>query len=292
MKEENRKKIESLELKIEQINEELQAKNKEIEESKKLRKQPEKLAFLGRNTAYILHEMGTPLGVIELANLINIQVLQRLPETESLKEQQSEFTQLLDNCHQIDDSLVRIKQTIDLFSSQAKSDESKPQNCHLKEVISQSLDMTLSSFSVQNKWTVPIQTPTDYDSELIQAQIYSSDFERAMCNLIENSLYSLKQKQKKKPQFQPELSITARQLDKQVQIVVKDNGEGIENEYKTRVFEEFYTTKKEEGTGLGLFLVKQIIESKHGGELTLDTIPDEFTCITITIPNRLKAEEN
>lgn len=53
---------------------------------------------------------------------------------------------------------------------------------------------------------------------------------------------------------------------------------------KPEFFEEFYTTKGCQGTGLGLFIVKQIIEGKHGGKLTLETEWGEFTRFTITIP--------
>ncbi|MDJ0536932.1 MAG: sensor histidine kinase, partial [Xenococcaceae cyanobacterium MO_207.B15] len=145
------------------------------------------------------------------------------------------------------------------------------------ELINQSLDMTLYSVAIEQEWRVPVEVETDYDSDIIITEIYVLDFEIAICNLIKNSLYSLKQKQIQIDDFCPELFVSIKQLDKEIQIIIEDNGEGIRPQDEDRIFEEFYTTKKSEGTGIGLFLVKQIIEENHNGKLTLSTSWGQFT---------------
>ncbi len=126
-----------------------------------------------------------------------------------------------------------------------------------------------------------------YDSNLPSIKLYLCDFERAICNLIDNSLYSLKQKQQNNPNYVPKLLITTKQLESQVELTIEDNGEGIKPEDEKKVFEEFYTTKGDQGTGLGLYIVKEIIEGEHGGKLTLTTKWQEFCRLSITIPTSL-----
>jgi signal transduction histidine kinase len=53
-----------------------------------------------------------------------------------------------------------------------------------------------------------------------------------------------------------------------VQVLIRDEGSGIEQEYLSRIFEPFFTTKERHGTGIGLWVAKQLVE-KHGGRITI-----------------------
>ncbi len=276
--------IQFLKAKISSLTRELDTRNRQLEEAQKLCQQLEQFAFLGKNLAYFSHEIGNPVGGIKLANLVSLNYLENLSKRESDSSQESTFAELLNNCRLIKDYLMRVNHVMNFLNSRIREDSSSLQDCNLIEVITQSLDMTLYSFAVRHQWTTPIEIQTDYDSEQILTQLYVLDFERAICNLIDNSLYSLKQKQIQLPDFSPQLFISIKQPDKQVQIIIEDNGEGIKPQDAERVFEEFYTTKKSQGTGIGLFIVKQIIEDYHNGKLTLETSWGEFTRLTITIP--------
>jgi signal transduction histidine kinase len=71
-----------------------------------------------------------------------------------------------------------------------------------------------------------------------------------------------------------------------IQVVVQDNGMGIEKENLARVFEPFFTTKGDLGTGIGLWVARQLVE-RRGGQITLasSTTPnDSGTVVTIFIP--------
>ena len=68
-------------------------------------------------------------------------------------------------------------------------------------------------------------------------------------------------------------------------ISIADNGEGMDEETKQRLFENFYTTKPAgQGTGLGMSITRDIIENKHGGRLTFESTKGEGTNFTFTIP--------
>jgi len=68
-----------------------------------------------------------------------------------------------------------------------------------------------------------------------------------------------------------------------VEITVRDTGSGIAPEVGKRLFEQFFTTKPQ-GTGLGLYISRQIIEEQHGGTLTWKSAPGQGTTFTATLP--------
>ena len=76
-----------------------------------------------------------------------------------------------------------------------------------------------------------------------------------------------------------------------MEIVVIDNGAGMEQEKLDKIFDPFYTSKKE-GYGLGLFIVHNII-TEHGGTISVDSYPGKGTTFTIVLPMKesMKMEE-
>ncbi len=80
-------------------------------------------------------------------------------------------------------------------------------------------------------------------------------------------------------------SVTAQEVAGQLQILVKDTGEGMSEDVLTHVFEPFYSTAEAGGTGLGMVIVKNIVEA-HGGELRVTSEPGKGTEVQITIPPR------
>ncbi|HWJ20176.1 MAG TPA: ATP-binding protein, partial [Geobacterales bacterium] len=74
-------------------------------------------------------------------------------------------------------------------------------------------------------------------------------------------------------------------LGDKVEIRIRDNGTGIPNEVKEKIFNPFFTTKPSgEGTGLGLSMSHDIIVKQHGGSIDVDTEPGLFTEFRIVLP--------
>jgi signal transduction histidine kinase len=79
--------------------------------------------------------------------------------------------------------------------------------------------------------------------------------------------------------------VSTRDLGEAVEIRVRDNGIGIPPEIKDRLFQPFFTTKPSgEGTGLGLSISYDIVTQQHGGTITVDSRPGEFSEFTIRLP--------
>ncbi|WP_310590389.1 ATP-binding protein [Dyadobacter sp. NIV53] len=81
------------------------------------------------------------------------------------------------------------------------------------------------------------------------------------------------------------MKITTKKFADKLYIRVSDNGTGMPDQVKAKIFQPFFTTKPTgQGTGLGLSMSYDIITNGHGGSLDVDTIPGERTEFKITIP--------
>jgi len=84
--------------------------------------------------------------------------------------------------------------------------------------------------------------------------------------------------------FEPAISVCTKKLDGKVEIVVKDNGNGIPQNIIDKIFQPFFTTKPTgEGTGLGLSLSYDIIKA-HGGEIKVESEEGQGTEFIIQLP--------
>ncbi|HEV2053596.1 MAG TPA: ATP-binding protein [Methylomirabilota bacterium] len=97
---------------------------------------------------------------------------------------------------------------------------------------------------------------------------------QAILNLVKNGLEALGRGGK--------LTVATHRVDDQVEIAIRDTGPGITPDVGTRLFEQFFTTKPQ-GTGLGLYISRQIIE-EHGGTLRWESAPGRGTTFTASLP--------
>jgi signal transduction histidine kinase len=92
------------------------------------------------------------------------------------------------------------------------------------------------------------------------------------------------EKMKLQPEnYEPTISVSTKKINDKVEIIVKDNGNGIPKKISDKIFQPFFTTKPPgQGTGLGLSLSYDIIKA-HGGEIKVDTKEGEFSKFIIQL---------
>ena len=119
-----------------------------------------------------------------------------------------------------------------------------------------------------------------------EVDLYPQEITRVLLNLFSNGFYAAtKRKAQMDGAFEPTMTATTRNLGDKVEIRIRDNGTGIPDEVKAKMFNPFFTTKPAgEGTGLGLSLSHDIIVKQHGGTIEVATRPGEFTEFTIVLP--------
>lgn len=125
-----------------------------------------------------------------------------------------------------------------------------------------------------------------YQEGMPPVTVIPQDLSRAVLNVMNNACYAVWQKsQTAADGYTPEISISVAMEGDHLIISIADNGEGMTDEVKQCLFENFFTTKPiGQGTGLGMSITRDIIENKHGGKVTFTSTLGEGTTFTFTIP--------
>jgi signal transduction histidine kinase len=137
---------------------------------------------------------------------------------------------------------------------------------------------------------------TDFDQRVGKINIVPQDIGRAILNLITNAFYTVNEK-KKSPhplkggmEYEPIVTVSTKRLGPplgdggKIEISIKDNGNGIPEKVKEKIFQPFFTTKPTgQGTGLGLSLSYDIVKA-HGGELKVETEEGKRSEFIIQLP--------
>jgi signal transduction histidine kinase len=128
---------------------------------------------------------------------------------------------------------------------------------------------------------------TKFDTTLPLISVIPQDIGRVILNLINNAFYAVnvRQKNEKDTGYKPHVTLTTRKQGDKVIIEVADNGTGMTEQVKEKIFQPFFTTKPTgEGTGLGLSLSYDIVTKGHGGELRVETKEGIGTEFIIQLP--------
>jgi signal transduction histidine kinase len=114
-----------------------------------------------------------------------------------------------------------------------------------------------------------------------------------LLNLINNAFYAVAGRSRSTvgaplagtQPYQPTVTISTQKIDNQILIKVQDNGNGIPESIREKIFQPFFTTKPTgQGTGLGLSLAYDIVTKGHGGHLNVDSTENEGTKFILTLP--------
>ncbi len=133
---------------------------------------------------------------------------------------------------------------------------------------------------------------TDFDENLPKVAVIPQDFGRVLLNLINNAFYAVTERSRShrsdnSEDYKPKVTVNTRWLSEAeaIEIRVTDNGIGMSEATKAKIFQPFFTTKPTgQGTGLGLSLAYDIITKGHGGTIEVETKEGEFTTFIIKIP--------
>ena len=121
---------------------------------------------------------------------------------------------------------------------------------------------------------------TDFDENLPKIEVIPQDIGRVLLNLINNAFYACAERSRSsiKSDEKSLVLVSTKKTENQVVISVKDNGNGMSDEVKAKIFQPFFTTKPTgQGTGLGLSLAYDIITKGHGGTLEVESKEGEGT---------------
>ncbi len=271
--EEMRQLNEGLETRVEQRTQELKQAMQQIVES-------EKLASLGGIVAGVAHELNTPIGNILLTastlgsrvtDLSNAAQDGRLSKS-VLIESVAEFKYATDL---IVRSANRASELIESFKQVAVDQTSHRRRVFdLHNTVADILN-TLSTIMRHARVTSELRIPAGIVMDSIPG-----DLEQIFTNLIMNSIHHGFE-----AQGSGQVVIEASAVQGRVEIVYQDNGIGIAPEFHRKVFEPFYTTKLGRGgSGLGMFIVHNLVHGSLKGEIRLNSEPGQGARFTLNLP--------
>jgi signal transduction histidine kinase len=133
------------------------------------------------------------------------------------------------------------------------------------------------------------KTQLNLDPEVGVVEVVAQDLGRVLLNLINNAFYAVTQKKQSgaaESGFEPTVKVSTLKTPKgDIEIRIQDNGTGIPEAIRAKIFQPFFTTKPTgQGTGLGLSLTYDIITKGHGGTIDVETREDEGTTFVIHLP--------
>ena len=269
-----------------------------MNETDQLRQQlekQEKLASLGLLSAGIAHELKNPLDFVINYSKVSTSLMEELLALVEKKADQfsdDERDDLDDMASLLKDNLKKIAESGEravsivqgiLLVSRGKENEYVPTDvCKIvKEYVHLSYHAMRANHPGFNS-----DIHEQYEEGLPLMMVIPQDLSRAVLNIMNNAFYAVWHRQQAEGEaYAPEVDVRVWMEDNQLKIRMADNGEGMTDEVKERLYENFFTTKPiGQGTGLGMSITRNIVEKKHGGKITFDSTPGEGTAFEFTIP--------
>ena len=211
-------------------------------------------------TRELVHEIRNPLNSIS----INLQILEEDLSAESPRSP----SDLQNRVRRIRGEVERLDRILTDFRRYANLPPLTFETCDLTPLIEEVLDFNEPEAQRQN-----VQVSRDIQ-KLPPVQLDQPQFKQALLNLIINGVQAMEEG--------GTLTVRAKLLNGGIQIDVEDTGQGIEPDQLNRIFDLFFSAK-EEGTGVGLAIVKQVVEG-HGGQVNVESTPGEGTKFSIRLP--------
>ena len=271
----------------------------ELDEIKQKFIENEKLAFIGKLTTGIMHEIKNPLNFINNFTKLSQELVGELNEimdgisdkidTGTLEDFDYTRSTLIANLDKILENGERIHRII--FSMLAQMNDNQEiifEATDLNKLVDEFAKLAYQAMRGNDK-DFNLTFKTDYDPSVGQVNVEFQALSRVILNLVDNACYAIHEKRKRvQGSFSPEILLVTKKHENFVEIRIRDNGSGIPQAMIDKLFNPFFTTKpKGEGTGLGLSISHDIITKIHKGKIEILSKENEFTEFKIFIPINL-----
>ncbi|MBP6411601.1 MAG: tetratricopeptide repeat protein [Pseudarcicella sp.] len=247
--------------------------------------QSEKLASLGELTAGIAHEIQNPLNFVNNFSEVSVELVQEIKEErQKPKENQDDslvdeiFKDIFQNLEKITLHGKRASSIVKGMLEHSRASTGEKELTDINVLADEYLRLSYHGLRAKDS-SFNADFKTNFDENLPKIEVIPQDFGRVLLNLINNAFYATKGVKS------PLVEIKTERLENGVTISVKDNGSGMTEATKAKIFQPFFTTKPTgEGTGLGLSLAYDIVTKGHGGTIEVESVEDEGSIFLITLP--------
>ncbi len=249
--------------------------------------QSEKMASLGELTAGIAHEIQNPLNFVNNFSELSSELMDEMKE-ELSKGNYEDADTIADNIKQNLEKIYhhgnRADAIVKGMLQHSRQTEGIKELTDINALCDEYLRLSYHGLRAKDK-NFNADFKTDFDESIGKINIVPQDIGRVLLNLFNNAFYAVKAEQKTADKnYKPLVSIQTKKLNNKVEIVVKDNGNGIPQTIIDKIFQPFFTTKPTgEGTGLGLSLAYDIITKEHNGTIKVESTEGEGSTFIIIL---------
>ena len=291
---------------VEQLAEELQGKNEQLEsvlaELERAQDQivvREKLAALGELTAGVAHEIRNPLNFVKNFSEASEELLSELEEViadvaDDIGEEDKDYIQEISN--DLNGNLERIRTHGDRANRIVNDmlmmgrDTGEQRLTDINALLEEHARLAYhSARALDSNFQLDLQH--DLDPNMGEINVVPRDLGRVFLNMVGNACDATDEKRRQigsksmdTDSYMPTLWISTHKGEENVEIRIRDNGSGMPPEVIDKIFNPFFTTKPtDKGTGLGLAISNDIVR-QHGGSISVESKPDEYTEMHIELP--------
>lgn len=225
-------------------------------------------AAMGEMISMIAHQWRQPITTIGMiANNINFSIMMGELNEDTVKQ----------NLYSIDSQVKYLSNTIDIFRNFLKKDKKK-EEFYMQELLDELVLLIKDDLSSCNIELNVLNNINKY-----KGYTYKDELVQAMINIITNAKEALLECNVKKPK----IDIVCYDDKKNIFIEIYDNAKGIEEQNLSKLFTPYFSTKtSKNGTGLGLYMTKTIIEESLDGEISVKNLQEGGAMFSIKLPKQ------
>jgi len=264
--------IEELEQKrkaIEETNVALQQSLKDLKATQAQLIQSEKMASLGELTAGIAHEIQNPLNFVNNFSELSNELIDEMKDEFKKGDTEEGFAiadDIKQNLEKINHHGKRADAIVKGMLAHSRSSKGEKELTDINALADEYLRLSYHGLRAKDK-NFNADFSTDFDPNLPKIEVIPQDIGRVLLNLINNAFQAVQEVEN------PKIMVATKSTESGIQISVSDNGSGIPEAIKDKIFQPFFTTKPTgQGTGLGLSLAYDIVKA-HGGTLEVESLP-------------------
>jgi signal transduction histidine kinase len=249
------------------------------------------MASLGELTAGIAHEIQNPLNFVNNFSDLNQELIDELKE-ELKKGDSKEAAEIADNLKENEAKInfhgKRADSIVKSMLQHSRSSSGQKEPTDINKLVEEYIRLAYHGFRAKYK-DFSVKLNIALDPNLPSIQVVPQDMGRVLLNLINNAFQALEEKSRSVADgYQPTVTVSTTRSQQGVVIRVEDNGPGIPEAIKDKIFQPFFTTKPTgEGTGLGLSLSYDIVTKGHGGDISVQSTAGVSTTFIISLPQDL-----
>jgi two-component system, NtrC family, sensor kinase len=252
--------------------------------------QSEKMASLGELTAGIAHEIQNPMNFVNNFSEVNKELAEELKSELAIGNTQlaNEIADdIKENSEKINHHGKRADAIVKGMLQHSRTSFGKKELTDINALCDEYVRLAYHGLRAKDK-SFSAKFETDFDNSIGKIRIVPQDIGRVVLNLINNAFYAVSEKkilrQAQGDSYEPTVTVNTKKVNDEVEIRVADNGNGISELIKEKIFQPFFTTKPAgKGTGLGLSLSYDIIRA-HGGNLNVKSKEGEGAEFLIVLP--------